>query len=269
MTVDDLSAIYRVERKSKGLSQTRRDLYPAMAALLAKTRADYEKQLLINPDSLVCEGTDHRRRKANQHSKQITEMRMEKICRMALIGAMGGQNALDSMTPEERAYYGEVVRISKEHCGMLDRMSGKKSYVIPDLDSDAVAAPPAPKAAAERAEKTLRDVPPEAFADEPDRFDEDPEDYVEMTPAAPSAPAAEPSREAGGGPPLPEPAPPDAAERAGACGTVVIRVLEDLPPFAGPDRDYALRKEDVLSMPREMADILVSGRKAVLLSPSP
>lgn len=43
---------------------------------------------------------------------------------------------------------------------------------------------------------------------------------------------------------------------------VLVRVLEDIPTFAGVDRDYKLRKEDIVSLPRNIAQALVSHGKA-------
>ena len=43
---------------------------------------------------------------------------------------------------------------------------------------------------------------------------------------------------------------------------VVVHVLEDLPPFAGIDTTYSLKKEDVVTLPKTIAEILVSRGKA-------
>jgi DNA replication initiation complex subunit (GINS family) len=43
---------------------------------------------------------------------------------------------------------------------------------------------------------------------------------------------------------------------------MVIRVLEDIPPFAGVEGNYDLKKEDVASLPRKVAEILVKQGKA-------
>lgn len=43
---------------------------------------------------------------------------------------------------------------------------------------------------------------------------------------------------------------------------VVVHVLEDLPPFAGLDTTYSLRKEDVVTLPKTIAEILVNRGKA-------
>jgi len=43
---------------------------------------------------------------------------------------------------------------------------------------------------------------------------------------------------------------------------VVIRILEDIPPFAGVEGNYDLKKEDVTSLPRQVAEVLVKQGKA-------
>lgn len=43
---------------------------------------------------------------------------------------------------------------------------------------------------------------------------------------------------------------------------VVLRILEDIPPFAGAEGNYNLKREDVASLPKKVADILVKKGKA-------
>lgn len=43
---------------------------------------------------------------------------------------------------------------------------------------------------------------------------------------------------------------------------VVVHILEDLPPFAGIDTTYHLKKEDVVTLPKTIAQILVDRGKA-------
>lgn len=52
---------------------------------------------------------------------------------------------------------------------------------------------------------------------------------------------------------------------------VLVHVLEDLPPFAGIDTTYRLKKEDVITLPKTIAEILVNRGKAriVQMSGSP
>jgi len=46
---------------------------------------------------------------------------------------------------------------------------------------------------------------------------------------------------------------------------VLVRVLEDVPTFAGVDKDYKLRKEDVVSIPKNIADTLLSHGKIKII----
>jgi len=43
---------------------------------------------------------------------------------------------------------------------------------------------------------------------------------------------------------------------------VLVHVLEDIPPFAGIDTTYRLKKEDVVTLPKTIAKILVDRGKA-------
>jgi len=43
----------------------------------------------------------------------------------------------------------------------------------------------------------------------------------------------------------------------------IIRILKDVPPFVGSDmKNYSLKKEDVISMPKETAEILINRKAA-------
>ena len=50
-----------------------------------------------------------------------------------------------------------------------------------------------------------------------------------------------------------------------ADALVLVRVLEDVPTFAGVDKDYKLRKEDVVSIPKNIANTLLSHGKVKII----
>jgi len=238
MSFEDLGTIYRMEKKSNTVSAVRKDLYPAMAGLIISIRTEYEKHLSADPDSIICEGVNQRRKKAILMSKEITEIRMGKIASLALIGARGGQNAVDHFTPEERTYYDSILDISKKHVGIVDRLSGKKKFEPPEIDSE----PAAEKKVPEPATVRKKPVPEPAAEEMPE-------------PAAEEVPACVPE----------EPDKKETVEEE----MVVIRVLEDLPLFSGPDRNYELSKEDIVRMPKGMAMALIRREKAVMVNPGP
>lgn len=43
---------------------------------------------------------------------------------------------------------------------------------------------------------------------------------------------------------------------------ILLHILEDVPPFAGPDGTLRLRKEDLVTLPAQMANVLVERGKA-------
>jgi len=229
-----------MEKKSNTVSAVRRDLYPAMAGLIINIRMEYEKHLSADPDSIICEGVNQRRKKAVVMSKEITELRMGKIASLALIGARGGQNVLDHFTQEEREYYDNILDISRKHVGIVDRLSSKRRFETMEIDPEPII---------------------EKAAPEPIRIKKEPayEPAAEETPQ-PERPSEKMSEK------IPEGPKSDDLEED---EMVVIRVLEDLPPFSGPDRNYELSKEDIVRMPKAMAMALISREKAVMISPGP
>ena len=62
MTFDELSELYRVEMKSASLTQPRKDLFRAMANLLLTLRKEYDRQMSLDPDSVMTEGAEQRRK---------------------------------------------------------------------------------------------------------------------------------------------------------------------------------------------------------------
>jgi len=244
LSFEDLSSAYRIEKKTATLSAVRKDLYPAMAALLISLRLEYEKQLSIDSESLFCEGANQRRKRANDLSREITEIRMAKICSLALLGARGGQNVLDNLTSEEKEYYTSILEYSRRHVNIVERLSGKKKFETPPIDPEPV---------------SKGDV----VVDKTPLCKKEPEVPVEMPPYIPEDEYDMEEPEQMHEEDIPAPI-VDVEE-----DMVVIRILEDLPAFSGPDRNYELTKEDIVRMPKIMAEALINREKAVPLNPAP
>lgn len=276
MDIEELSTIYRVEKKSGSLTSVRMDLYRAMADLLRRQRREYDEMLREDPESIKCEGANSRRRRGVQLSRDIIDMRMGKINKMALRGAMGEIHTLDAMTAEEKEYYNAVLALSKNHKALLDRLSGNIQYTnaritgepipIPEAVPENIPAPavpvpqeadPAPAPAEEMEEEVPPeydahiDIVPEAgdFEMEEEYETEIPADELDRMPPSAEAPA------------------PAAQEIKDEFST--LRILEDLPEFAGPLRNYSLRKEQIVSIPNELAQALVNRGLAKKISVSP
>ena len=112
MSFDELSELYRVEMKSSAITQVRKDLFRAMANLLTSLRLEYDRQMALDPESVMCEGAEQRRKKAERLAKDVVHIRTQKICQMAIRGAMGGRNTVDMLTEEEKSSRLEENRVS-------------------------------------------------------------------------------------------------------------------------------------------------------------
>ncbi|MDO5853390.1 MAG: hypothetical protein Q4Q62_04925 [Thermoplasmata archaeon] len=300
MTFDELSELYRVEMKSASLTAVRKDLFRALANLLTALRQELDRQVSVDPDSVMAEGADQRRKKAERLCKDVVILRTRKIASMAIRGAEGARNSIDCMTDEERAYYDTLLALTERQFSEVDRLRGRKVTIATRIDEPPARDAPAPVREPEAVQEPepvpepvheapaapapepapvveepapAQEIPaddafvPEDMADEPfpdddiavpeEAFDEpfDEPDTVPDVPAAPAAPT-----------PAPEPAP---EARDDGSATLLIRILEDLPAFAGPDRDYNLSKEDLVTLPRAMAEILVNSEKAAAIRPTP
>ncbi len=235
MAYEELTSLYRKERGSNTLAELRRDFYTALADLLFRTQREYEKELARDPDSIVCEGLNQRRKKMTDLAQRIVEDRMDKIASMALKGGEGYGNALERLTPEEKELYQRVLEDFRAHRGVLPQLR-KRDYRIGDLDARVAPAEPA-----------AEELPP-----------------VEEPP--PEASDLEPEEEEAEAAPLPEEAEAPLLQED-ESDNMVVRILEDLPTFSGPYRDYSLRKDDVVLMPRSLAEALVSREVAAEVRP--
>ena len=290
MSFDELSELYRVEMKSSAITQVRKDLFRAIANLLTSLRLEYDRQMALDPESVMCEGAEQRRKKAERLAKDVVHIRTQKVCQMAIRGAMGGRNTLDTLTDEEKDYYEKVLELSKVHMSEVDRLRGKRNTVATRIDEvppiprpEPVPEPPKAQPAPPGADDIPFDDSPDDFQDEPipDEFDGFAEESFdegtqvaepEPLPPKPATSAPEPVKaepERIPEPvPAPEPAPVQTVE-ADELRPILIRVLEDLPEFVGPDRDYKLLKEDLVMLPKVLADVLINSEKAMAVRPTP
>lgn len=224
MTFEDLTSLYRMEKKSTFLAEARKDLYSALAQLLSGIQKEYERQLIMDPDSIITDGLNERRKKMVDFSQRIVDLRMNKILILALRSAMGSENALDKLTSEEKEFYEKVFQNSRSHRSLIN-FRKKREVHIPDiLDHKAKFSPVV----------------------EPDSV----QGVVRTNSTTSSGPLEETLQES-------------LDEEEEKSDDVVVRIMEDLPTFSGPDRDYNLRREDVVRMPRSLATALVNKGKAL------
>ena len=191
---------------------------------------------------------------------------MKKISGMATLGAMGSNNVIDDLTPEEKEYYNTILEASKSFWKLSERK--KKTFISQDITR--IDEPvkeeipePVPETKPPIDEMPLSEIP---FDDSP--MEETPAEPVIEEPPVEQTTVPEEVPEG----PVPEKVPESPAEVIAAVpemdddALVVIRILEDLPPFSGPDVNYDLKKEDIVRMPAVMAKALINRGKARIMT---
>ena len=261
MTNEDLSAAYRTESNSTQLTALRKDFYTAAQQFIESLSKECFRLMSESPDSVMYEGMVQRRKKAQENFKNVVRIRMEKISGMAVRGARGSSNVIDNLTSEEKEYYNKVLEDSKEFWKIHE---GKKRNLVTQ-DITEVEKP------VKEAVPVVEDVPLSEIPvdDIPEDMGSPAEEIVDDDEIPIPEPVPEPVEET-----VPEEIPEEVPisvpeeepqEDVGEEGDVVIRVLEDLPPFSGPEVDYYLKKEDIVRMPAILARILINQGKARLV----
>ena len=229
MTFEDLLAAYRTEMKAALLSDVRSDLYPSLLKLQESIRKDYETEYSKDPDSIMCEGMNERRKKVVIYVQKVIDLRMEKISTMALRTAMGAENTLNKLTPEEREYYGGVVDGSRKLRSLI--VKGTRRYTIPDISAGVESTVLESSDARNDTVPVTEDEPKPAEneSEEMPHMDEEPQDDMMVI--------------------------------------RILEDIPDR--IAGPDCDYDLRKEDIIRMPVTLAKALINHEKAAALNVKP
>src|SRR5437867_2787847 len=82
-------------------------------------------------------------------------------------------------------------------------------------------------------------------------------------------PKSSPPAVATAGPATTPPAAPPPKLKESPPKGVIVHVLEDVPPFAGPDGTYRLKKEDIVMVHPSIAKVLTDRGKARVVTPAP
>lgn len=267
MKFEDLTEVYREERSKSLLSNVRNDLYPALSSLLLTLKSEYDRLLSQDPDSIMCEGANQRRKKANRLVRDVVALRMQKISSMALRTASGAQSSTDILTIEEKKFHESVLEAARGHMSSVDRATGHVKYKIPPIEDI-----PKPKVTKASEPESLKDMP--IMDDVPDY---EYESQIESSLETDEMPEIEITfdkailKNESDAEIISSPKSDIESEDDDADGDecILIRILENLPVFAGPDRDYDLKREELITMPKSMAYALIQREKAVIVKPSP
>jgi DNA replication initiation complex subunit (GINS family) len=253
LTFEDLTEVCRREQRSKGISEVRKDFYPAMKECLEKIKRDYEREFAVDQFSTKSKSLSNQLTKLTEKAAQVFAFRLEKILQMALRASEGNKIDPYRLTIEEKEIFDKVSILLKDRRGQM--LEGQKAKLTDEAEMVFTA--------------SVRPAMVEESEREEEIFDSTPE-VTEATPivapttvppSPPTTPSMAPRTVAAIKPPAPatDPKPPTMA----AGDYAVIKILEDIPAFAGPGRNYRLQKEDMVTLPPTIAKALIARKKAV------
>lgn len=250
-TFEDLTEICRREQKSKYPVEVRPDFYLAVRECRDRLKREIEREFSIDQYSLKAKLASNQLIKFQEKSQQVFEFRFAKIQSMGLRAALGNRVDLRKLTPEELEFFNLIVEI----------ISSKKSMLIggeftSNRTIDTYTAPVKKEPLIQEAPKPEVIATPEIIPDEEDEESLEPEEEVLPEDNEPEefVPAEVDSNSDG---PTIESTEDEIPEVQASSEYMLVRILADIPEIAGSDRNFRLKKEDIVTLPSPMANILV------------
>jgi DNA replication initiation complex subunit (GINS family) len=239
LTYEKISQIQHKERKDKRLTKLYSDFYADLASYLNALKRRYEAEYRQNPTSpkTMLLGNDFR--KTLQLVRDIYEHRERKIALMAVAGARGApSDGVKDLTASEQALYEALVKDLKQNRIEILRSMGYTETIAKETQYRTSRAP----------DEDLRKYVVDTTTLEVPGTISDENLHSERVSEPVSEPTATP------------------AITMLSDNYVVVHVLEDIPEFVGSDLNtYNLSKEDVLTLPRDIATILCKSGKCKII----
>lgn len=255
LTFEDVTKVYREEKKSAGLTTIRHDFYVAVRTFMDQLKRDYEKEAAADSYGTKARQLSQHIAKMREKVLQIFDIRAEKVMHMAVLAAAGGKLDHSRLTDEEKQLLeGSLSKIREMRNSLLDMPRPS------NMEFTRMSTMPMPSSSEESKVK-LEELAPAAEPEQQAKplvmvEEEQPPAMVQKSSFA--SMQKEPIEVA-----TPTIAPPQTNE-----GIVILRILEDIPPFAGLGGTYRLGKEDVVTMPSGIGRALIKRGKAEEIIPS-
>lgn len=213
-----IQQVQQRESRSHNLTKLPADFFENLAVHIEGLRRLAREEMARDPMSTTATLVGNELRNTLSLAQDIVLLRLRKMSNRAVDSLEGGKVDVRALTPREKDMYGELARFMVSAYGQLAPPR--------DASGAAYAPPPAP-ASGPQVPTGKGEAEEEATGGDAPAVDGD--ETVEPSPSAP-----------------PE-------------GSVLIHVLKDTPPFAGEDgQTYSLKKGDMVSLPRHLAQVLIS-----------
>jgi len=260
LTYEDVMKAFREEKRSNTITEIRKDFYTTARQLVEQLKRDHERESALDPYSAKARGLGQQINRLTEKTMQIFDFRAEKVTLMAIRAASGGKLDESRLTPEEKALLESVLQRTKASREAIFSSGERGREVIPAPTVAPMPVPPVPKT-------VVQERPPPV---QPEGAE------AKVAPGVEEVSPQQPGHDGHGGeqrklvpepPSTSQPVSERPTEAKGA--TVLLRILEDIPSFAGPDSIYKLHKEDVITLPASIGRALIKRGKAEEIAPGP
>jgi DNA replication initiation complex subunit (GINS family) len=226
---ETISQLFQKERKVSRLTEISAEFYSNINKYIKNLEIEYKKELNKNPTSPTTLLLREEHLKTLKLLKRIYEIRERKVILFALNKVKGSAQNIKNITPQEESLLREIVEVLNRSRTPILHITGHSEVNVEN--------------------KPSKNIEPE---DAPEIIEPEPQKQPES-----------------GRPTLKKPdedGEPDNQESTTGSGAVLALVLEDISSFVGTDlRTYTLQREDVVSLPKDVASILVKNNKVRLL----
>ncbi|UCH89132.1 MAG: DNA replication complex GINS family protein [Thermoplasmata archaeon] len=228
-TYENIRQIHLKEMKNSSLTRLEPTFYEDFFSHLTNLKDDYQKLIKAAPDEAGTVMLGEEIRKLKSLINSIHERRERKIIFLAQVEARGGSPNTKNFTNVERRFYDELVPILKKARNKLDKMESN------DIQPDS---------SGEDSTFNISQSPPES--DKSKAADNIQSDSNKKQ----SLPVITTGEDAKGG----------------GDDLIIVQILEDDITFQDEQaRNYFLKKEDVLTLPAQYAQILVKRGAAKII----
>jgi DNA replication initiation complex subunit (GINS family) len=262
----DVMEIWQKEKKNMSLSEVRHDFYPSLRELVSRLERDRETETTKDPYSALSRSLNQQLINIREKAGSIFDFRMEKIFRMAVRGAGGSKVETARMTEEEKGIFEEVLGRAK---GLRADALGTVRPTHPEFQRmSTVQVPSRPSEEGEPMSKDVL-VPATTGDQTKEALQVAGSEQKYAGPIEKATPVPEENQKTEKGPTKKmEPSAVPSASVSDRSETMLLRILEDIPPIAGPTGTYKLGREDIVTLPAPMAKALVKRGKAIEIIPN-
>ncbi len=255
---ESITQVYREEKSKKGLVPLPKDFYANMRAYISELQKKCDEEDAKAPHSPKSIILHDELKKALKKRDEIWKIRMRKLVTFASSKLMGASIDKKPMTVEEERIFEDIMMILK---GGTDDVYGRvEAKAMEDIvshmgeeprEEQGTAPQESPPAQVEDDERIEKSVPERPKAKEQSSLKID-GGWTAKEERKTEVEAAQSEEKK------------DEVERP-KNDELAVQILEDLPPLAGKNVNYHLRKDDVVTLPREIASVLCKKNKAKMI----